>query len=61
MEVPNKEHLPYCHFVRHKRHTDYPGIKAWPQQLQHGISDLIIYRAIALAVVRHVVINEARL
>jgi len=31
MEVLNKEHLPYCHFVHHKRHTDYPGIKAWPR------------------------------
>ena len=61
MEVLNKEHLPYCHFVHHKRHTDYPAITTWPQLLQHGISDLIIYRAIALAVGRHVVIAEVGL
>jgi hypothetical protein len=60
MEILNKERLHYCHLVCHKRHTDYPGIKVWPQQLHQGISDLIIYRAIALAVGRHVVSTEVR-
>ena len=43
MEVLNKDHLPYRHFVHHKRHTDYPGIKAsqtsavitWDFRLDH--------------------------